>query len=99
MILTTVGTGTTSGEGKDVEAMPVKVRWSPGDIAAWLTVVLALLGGMLALAGRVVTSENRIEALEKAQAQQAVIIATMPDRMARMETKLDILLGDRGKGK
>jgi hypothetical protein len=98
-LMTTNDTGTAE-EGK---AMPVRLRWSPGDIAGMLTVVLAVVGSMLALVGRVVSAEGRIEQTEKAQIATTAQVQAMRDtigqmreQQARMEAKIDILLGERG---
>lgn len=82
---------TGTAEKKGQEAMPVRFRWSAGDVAAWLTIVLTLIGSLIFYAGRLTTAENRISQLEKVVEQQAAIINTLPDRLARMETKIDIM--------
>jgi hypothetical protein len=92
--MTLLLTDTGTAEGNE---MPVRFKWSPGDIAAWLTILLTLIGSMLFFAGRLTTAENRIGQLEKVQEQQAAIINTLPDRLARMETKIDILREERKK--
>lgn len=72
-------------------------RWFGNNISGWVSATVVVLGTLIA---GVTTLNKAVEANERSlrnEASIAVIKADMSDRLARIETKLDLIISERAQ--